>query len=214
MTDQIKLVGVRLSFPALFKAKSVGDGEPKFNATFLLDKIKDAEQIKNLQMMIISVAKEKFGGIDEVKKLREKNKLSFCLHEGSEKEFEGYGDEVMFVSASSKTRPLILDRNRGQLAEEDGRPYAGCYVDAIIRVWVQDNTYGKKVNADLRGVQFVKDGEAFGVAPLDPAEFTDYAEQTGEEDPRRSGAEKAAEEATGTKAKKAKEPTTTDEIKF
>lgn len=217
MTDQMKLVGVRLSFPDLWKAKKIGTGEPKFGAAFLLDKVKDAEQIKNLQLMIIALAKEKFGGAEEVRKLREKNKLSFCLHEGSEKEYDGYSDKVMYLSSSSKNRPLILDRNRAQMAEEDGRPYAGCYVDAIVRIWVQDNEYGKKVNCELRGVQFVKDGEPFGVGPLDPDEFTDYAE--GEEPTGKSGAEQEAEKVTGTKAKskekaKAADDNPDDEIKF
>lgn len=214
MTDQMKLVGVRLSFPDLFKAKAVQEGgDPKFGAAFLLDKIEHAEQIKNLQMMIVAAAKEKFGGAEEVRKLREKNKLSFCLHEGSEKEYDGYSDKIMYLTTSSKTRPMILDRNRGQLVEADGRPYAGCYVDAIVRIWVMDNQFGKKVNCELRGVQFVKDGEPFGAGPLDVDEFTNYAED--EPESKKSGAETAAEETTGRTAKKTtKAAVEDDEIKF
>jgi len=52
--------------------------------------------------------------------------------------------------------------------EENGKPYAGCYVNMSIRLWAQDNQFGKRVNAQLRAVQFVKDGEAFGDKPVDP----------------------------------------------
>lgn len=39
MTQKIKLAGVRLSFPDLFKAVEfkTGDGKPRFNASFLVD---------------------------------------------------------------------------------------------------------------------------------------------------------------------------------
>jgi hypothetical protein len=68
----------------------------------------------------------------------------------------------MYVSAASKTRPLVLDSNKTPLTDEDGKPYGGCYVNASIEIWAQDNQFGKRINAQLRGIQFVKDGDAFG----------------------------------------------------
>ena len=47
------------------------------------------------------------------------------------------------------------------LTAADGRPYAGCYVIANVELWAQDNNYGKRINASLRGVQFLRDGDAF-----------------------------------------------------
>ena len=32
----------------------------------------------------------------------------------------------------------------------------------VIDVWAQNNQYGKRINAQLDGVQFVRDGEPFG----------------------------------------------------
>ena len=43
-------------------------------------------------------------------------------------------------------------------------------------VW-QDNAYGKRVNASLRGVQFAGDGEAFGGGrPAEVDEFEDISD--------------------------------------
>ncbi|MDQ9777799.1 DUF2815 family protein, partial [Acinetobacter baumannii] len=51
-------------------------------------------------------------------------------------------------------------------------------------LWCQDNNYGKRINASLRGVQFLKDGEAFaggGIASED--DFEDLSAADEAEDP-------------------------------
>ena len=48
------------------------------------------------------------------------------------------------------------------MVEEDGKLFAGCYVNAAISIWIMDNKWGKRVNANLVAIQYVKDGEAFG----------------------------------------------------
>jgi hypothetical protein len=190
---QIKLENVRLSFPDIWKAKAVQEGgEPKFGAHFLLDKKEHEAQIKALKVAIWTAAKEKFG--EKAKELITKGKLHVCLHEGSEKDYDGYDEDNMYVSASSSKRPLIVDRDRQPLAEDDRRPYAGCYVNGIIRIWVQDNQFGKRVNAELMGLQFVKDGEAFGAAPISEDAFEDLG---GGKDKGKKKAEKAAPEGNG-----------------
>ena len=66
----------------------------------------------------------------------------------------------------------------------DGRPYAGCIVNGQVDVWAQDNPeFGRRINAELTGVQFVRDGEAFsGGAPAKPDDFDDVADVGEEED--------------------------------
>jgi hypothetical protein len=169
----VKLRNVRLSFPALFEARAMDGGTPKFSAAFLLNKKSDAAQIKSLEEAINSLLKTKNKG----GKLPP-NKV--CLRDGSEKDFDGYGDEVMYVSASNARRPLVVDLQGNPLVTTDGKPYAGCYVNANIDVWWQDNKYGKRVNASLRSVQFVKDGESFGAGPLDAAK--EFEDVTADED--------------------------------
>ena len=159
----VKLSNVRLSFPSLWKARKGPDATSKeaFQASFILDKKTNAPEIKAINAMIDLIVKESFKG---------KRPPKVCLREGSEKgDTDGYGDGVCFISARSDKRPHVVDRNLAPLVEEDGKPYAGCYVNATVRLWAQDNQYGKRVNASLRAVQFVKDGEAFGEGSIDVA---------------------------------------------
>jgi hypothetical protein len=164
---QFKLSNVRLSFPDLFKAKSVKqDDEPKYGAAFLLDKEEHADQIKEIRELLWEMAMAGFGGKDKATELIQKGKLHMCLHEGSDKDYDGYDKTNMFISTSSKRRPQVIAPDRSPLVEEDGKPYAGCFVNAVVRFWIQDNNFGKRINAELLGVQFAKDGEPFGAAPL------------------------------------------------
>lgn len=161
-TSVVKLKNVRISFcNALFTAKSFEGSDPKFGSTFILDKKEHAPLIKQIEKKVSELAKAKWDG-------KIPGQMKSCLRCGSEKDhLGGYGDEVMFISANNKKRPAVVDRQVNPLAEEDDVIYAGCYVNATISLWVQDNKYGKRVNAQLRAVQFLKDGESFGAPPVD-----------------------------------------------
>jgi len=166
---KIKLNNTRMSFPQLFEAKTVnGEGKPAFSATFLLDP-KDP-QIKAINDAIDAVAKEKWGAKAEANLKAARAADKTCLHSGDLKAaYDGF-EGMMYVSARNALRPLVIDVNKAPLTEQDGRPYAGCYVNASIELWAQDNNYGKRVNATLMGVQFYRDGESFvggGVADAD-----------------------------------------------
>lgn len=166
---QVKLTNVRLSFPDLFVPKAVQPGsEPKYGAAFLLDKTTDAAQIDLIRKAMFTIATEKWG-------TKLPPTLKKCLHEGSEKTYDGYGPDNMFLSASATVRPAVIDRNRAPLTKEDGRPYAGCLVNVVVRLWAQDNQFGKRINAQLQGVQFAGEGEAFGSAPFNPNEHFEAA---------------------------------------
>lgn len=181
---KVILSGVRLSFAKIWRAEQVnGQGKPKFSASFIIDP--KSANAKILREACIAVAKDKFGAKWETifKELKKTDKV--CYREGpktnqSGEVYEGYAG-MHFVNASSETRPAIRDRDKSQLTEEDGKPYSGCYVNAILDIWPQDNQFGKRVNATLKGLQFVKDGDAFsGGAPVTEEDFEDLAD-TGEE---------------------------------
>lgn len=172
---KIKLTNVRLAFPQLWEAKTVnGEGKPAFSASFLL--APDHPDVARLNAAIDTVAREKWGAKADavLKAMRGADKV--CLHDGDMKEnYDGFGGNL-YVSSRSTTRPLVIDADRSALAEKDGKPYAGCYVNASIELWPQDNNYGKRVNASLRGVQFLRDGDAFaGGAPASEDEFDDVS---------------------------------------
>jgi hypothetical protein len=171
---KVILKNVRLAFPAIFEAKSVAGEEPAFSASFILPP--DHTGIAEINVAIEAVAKEKWGAktAETLKALRAKGHV--CLHDGDEKvEYDGF-EGNMYVSTRSKTRPLVLDRDKSPLTASDGRPYGGCQVVASLELWAQDNNFGKRVNAQLKGVQFYADGDAFsGGAPADESDFDDLS---------------------------------------
>jgi len=111
---------------------------------------------------------------DILKALRASGKVA--LRNGDEKShYSGFAGNL-YISARNAVRPTVIDANKSPLTVADGRPYAGCYVNAVIDLWAQDNAYGKRINASLSGVQFVRDGEAFsggGAASVDEFESVD-----------------------------------------
>jgi hypothetical protein len=169
-SEKIKLNNVRLSFPRLFKPKAFQEGQdPRFEASFLLDPSdkSHAAIIKQIKATAKELATEEFGEVPK--------SLKLCFGDGDEKEYDGY-EGMFYVTSSNKTRPTVVDRDLSPLVEEDGKPYAGCYVNGTITLWVMNNQFGKRINANLRAVQFVKDGEAFGVKPVDAEEEFDALE--------------------------------------
>jgi hypothetical protein len=169
---RILLRDVRLAFPSLWKATAPATGgEAAFSASFILPK--DHKQYGDLVKSLKETAKEKWGAKSDTvyKALEAADKL--FLHNGDTKaDYEGY-EGNMFVSSRAKVRPSVFDQQRQELSEADGKPYSGCSVNASLELWAQDNGFGKRINAQLRGVQFLRDGDAFagGSRPADADEF-------------------------------------------
>lgn len=151
--SQIKMKNVRLSFPSLFRKAVFSGAETKFEATFLLNKEEHADTIKAIQAEIAKMLK------DELKAKLPADKI--CLKDGDEIEYDGYAG-CMSIKASSAKRPLVIGKDKSPLSEDDNVIYSGCYVNAIISLWAQNNQFGKRINASLEAVQFAKDGEPFG----------------------------------------------------
>lgn len=166
---KIKIQNSRLSFPSLFRtAVFGGEDTGKYEATFILDKEQHAEVIKQIQAEAARLMKEELKGKIPADKV--------CMKDGDEQgrpEFDG----AYTIKASTKRRPLVIDRDKSPITEEDNRVYAGCYVNAIISLWAQNNQYGKRINAQLDGVQFVRDGEPFGDGGISADEFDAFGEE-------------------------------------
>jgi hypothetical protein len=187
---RIKIHG-RLSFPDLFAPRPFKPGDkPKFKATFLVPK--DGPEHKKISEAIIAVAKAKWpGGGPKEKDYRKilaaikGNANKFCFQDGETKSYAGY-EGMMAFSANSPTRPLVVDCHHTKdspayLSESDGRPYAGCHVIGSVEIFAYDNS-GDGISATLRGVQFVKDGEAFsGGGAASDDEFDDLSVEDEEE---------------------------------
>lgn len=166
--SRVKLTNVRLSFPSLFKKASFnGEEGTKYEATFLLPK-SDVKTHKAVMDVI-----------EECKVANKNTKVAsdkLFIKDGDDIEYEGYAGHWA-IKTSNNSRPTTINRDRSVVVESDEVFYAGCYVNAIIEPWSQSNQYGKRINANLLGVQFVKDGEAFGNGPVDVSdEFDDIEE--------------------------------------
>ena len=150
--SKIKLQNVRLSFPSLFKKAMYNGDETKFEATFLIPK--DSPIVAEIKKAVADKIKTDLKGA----------KLGadrICFKDGDEIDYDGYAG-CMSIKAGNSKRPLVIDNDKTPLSEDDNRVYAGCYVNAVIELWAQDNGFGKRINANLLGVQFFKDGEPFG----------------------------------------------------
>lgn len=164
----INIKAARLSYPSLFNHSVFGgDSTGKFEATFLLDKVEHADTIKQIQVAIDGMMK------NDLKTKLAADKI--CMKDGDE---SGRAENAgkMVIKASTKKRPLVIDRDKSAIVEADNKIYGGCYVNGVISLWAQNNNFGKRINASLEGVQFYKDGEPFGDAGLTVSAFDAFGD--------------------------------------
>lgn len=173
---RVMLKNVRLAFPVLFEPQRFGNDDsstPRYSAAFVLPP--DHPQVEEIKAKIDKIAFEKWGkdSAAMLKGIRAKDRV--CLHDGDTKaQYEGFSGNLYINAASpgDKAPPTVVNTDRSVLTARSPIPYAGCYVNASIDIYAQDNQYGKGINASLRGVQFVRDGDAFGgSAPAKADEF-------------------------------------------
>ena len=162
----IQIKDVRLSYPHLFKPWAQNDDQDKkYSARFLLPRETHGAEIKAIQQFLTKMMSEKFKARIPLDKL--------FMRDGDatgKPEDEG----CWYISASDSIRPQVVGKKREPLTEEDDVVYGGVIVNALIRPWAQDNKFGKRINANLVGVQFVKeDGVRFGQARPDVNEHFD-----------------------------------------
>lgn len=200
----IVIKDARLSYSAIFtprKGKSDNgkdDKEPRYSASLILDKETQKDMIKAVRQVIKHVAGEKWKDKSVINKPDLKvitgdgttNKLMIlgqCMHDGAEKaDKDGYGDHVVYVTASrgikdskgTELPPLPVVDKKGQAVDpKSGLIYDGCRVHASVRVWAQDNDFGKRLNCELRAIAFSRDDTPFGSGPIKAKdEFGDLIE--------------------------------------
>lgn len=190
----VMLPRVRINYIQNLFSPEVGklsdDGKPKkpaWSALFLVPKTSDAARIG--REAVKQVAKNGWGAQADtvLKALVAENRVGWrdgdtrldesgAVHEG----FAGH----YYFNASSPVKPTIVSNVKDPatgaakvLAESDGVIYSGCYVNVMIRWWPQgeagrSSKFGKRINAQLKGVQYAGPGESFGGgAPVPPDAF-------------------------------------------
>lgn len=187
-TGRILLKNVRLSFAqGLFEATVIpgadATAKPKYNCGIIIPP--DHPQLEELRAKQKAVAKEKWAAKAEAiySALEKKDRLA--LHDGDTKpNYDGYpGNFFLSPSAQESAPPTVIDRDRTPLKKTSGRPYSGCYVNVSLDLWAQDNGFGQRINAQLRGIQFYADGDSFSAGrPADADEFEEVTEGAGADD--------------------------------
>lgn len=155
---------VRLSFLNAYKTKAFKGNAPKFSATGLMDPSNKIHQASMAELKAETTVLLQQGGLN-------KQQLdALCFGDGTKKfqknpkTYEAYNGKWYVVSSNTAdNRPHIRNRLNKPVNEgEPGAPYAGAYGILGVTLWLQDNEWGKKINANFIIVQFVKDGEKFG----------------------------------------------------
>lgn len=166
----ILVKNVRLSYPHLFKPWSKNEGEnKKYSGKFLMGKATHAAEIKALGQHLGKMMMEAF------KKRIPNDKL--FLRDGESTAKEEMLDSFV-ISASESKAPDVINRDKSRINEGDDIIYAGCYVNVLLRPWVQNNQFGQRINANLLAVQFVRDGEPFSsISRPDTDEAFDFVDE-------------------------------------
>lgn len=153
---RIRLNNVVISFPALFKKAQYKGKETKYEGTFILDKKEHAKEIAIIQKEIDRIL------VEEFKTTRAKFKdEKICLKDGDDSDNPHFVGKFT-IKATNDDKPLTIDLSKNEISELNNPFYSGAIVNAVIGMRKMDNEYGKKILANLYGVQFVKDGTRLG----------------------------------------------------
>lgn len=192
---KLKIIGARLAFPTLFTPEQFdGKGEYNYSCSLLVGPDKNVKVLRGepvegggvryvekigLADAIEEVGKAKWGAKwASVKRNADAKDLN-CLHDGDLKDkYAGFAGQFYVSCRSGEgARPSTVDARGNAVTQRDGILYAGCYVIGLVEIWAQDNGFGQRINAQIRGVQFFKTGDAFsGGAPANSDEFDDVSE--------------------------------------
>ncbi len=183
MSDVIYLSNVRLSFPQIVEPRAVVDNPvKKYSADFIM--AGDHAGYQQFMAQYAKLAATKWGEhAQNVMQLIHGDRKLRCYGSGSEKidkktfqPYKGYAGMV-YISASKDQAPQMIQGDGSatdpantmayqQLAR---KLYGGCYVNAAVRPWLQENKHGRGIRCDLVAIQFAADGEAFGEGAVDAA---------------------------------------------
>jgi len=169
----------RASFPWVFEPQPPMKGSPegtvpKYGVVMLFDAAaQKSAEFKNMQKLAEAAARDKFGDKlvpdgsgwfkigGETAKPKTGKPLKNPFRDGAEKgELEGYGEGVVFASATSKMQPGLVDAQLNRIMSKDDF-YAGCYARATVTAYGYDKAGNVGVAFGLQNLQKKGDGDAF-----------------------------------------------------
>lgn len=133
-------------------------GEPKYSVSVIIPKA-NKEMVAKVEAAIEAALKD---GVTNKWKGKKPAKLKMPLRDGDEERPDNpeYKDSY-FVTASSKTKPGIVDRAKQPITDES-QIYSGIYGNVSMNFYAFDTMGSKGVACGLNHIQKVKDGEPLG----------------------------------------------------
>lgn len=186
---QVKLHNVRCSFfRGWTPTASVSGGRESYKSNFIIDLDTKVGKMNHaaLEKAVEEVGREKFKDKwPQIKKGIKEDRMcyrpgdTFASAESGEI-YPGYDGNVMGLTGSNQSQFTIVDRDRSALTEKDGRPYSGCYVNAVVRLYAinDKDKGGNGVFCTIEAVQYYAKGEAFGAGKMSAEEaFDDLSDE-------------------------------------
>lgn len=180
MSKKIILKNVRLSYEHVFTPTKFEDNsEPKYSATFIIPK--DHPDLPAVKKAFMAEGVDRF---PEAFNGKIWPKGYACGLKDADTATDSMGEILSdknptykgcyILEANSTRRPVVMNRDKSALTEDDGVIYSGCYVNASLNAAAYTYAKVKKgVKAYLNGVQFVRDGERFGMDASDDFDALD-----------------------------------------
>lgn len=187
MSDVIYLSNVRLSFPHLAEPQKnvnaeTGKERISYNCEFIMPQ--DHAGFTQFMQQFAALAAEKWKDhAQQVMQMIQSDRRLRCYGRGEEKvnkktfqPYDGYAGNV-YITAGRDSQPQIIqadgtpiDPNNSMAYQQLTRKmYGGCRVNAAVKPWLQENSYGRGVRCDLVAVQFAGDDQPFGEGAVDAA---------------------------------------------
>ena len=148
----IKLTNVIISYPHIFKARSVLDSDPKYSAEFLIaNTTENAPMIARIQQAIAEAKKDKWGD-------RLPPNIKEPLFWGPHKKPGIAEYENVWVLRSARKEeqgpPAVVNQRREPVTDPLAFP-AGCIVNAYVDAYAFSSPLSKGITTGLNGVQLV-----------------------------------------------------------
>jgi hypothetical protein len=153
----------RVSYPAVFKPKSYKDQEPKYSLVMIFDKATDLTKLRTAvrNAIVEQFGEDKTRWPTRVVNGKRELALRMPFRDGGDRpDTEGYGEDKIFVSASSKAQPGLVNARLDKIISEQ-EFYAGCWARAELIAFYYDTNGNKGVSFSLQNIQKIRDDKPF-----------------------------------------------------
>ena len=152
----ITIKNVTLNYPSLFSLPIIKDQQAlKYSTKIILDPVEHKTAIKLIQEEAARLIKDEL-------KIAKLPAEKICLRDGDDYSKEEY-DGKMVLSASAKRRPVVVNKAREPITEDDAMIYSGCIGNVNVTLWPQNHMkHGKRINCELHAFQWTAAGTPIG----------------------------------------------------